>query len=1198
MSTQDINKVELSAYPLAAQSLIEASAGTGKTYTIAELYNRLILGHGHAPLNCDQVLVVTFTKAATEELRGRLRARINATLYGLLQLQQGVPAEQGELKQLSDYLAELPAAHQEPLITRLQYNLALMDEASIFTIHSFCQRMLQRFAFDTGVMFSAEMSLDSDSFLRQACEDVWRQVAYGLNRQQSQALLSHYANPEALLKALDTRFKQPNLKVLPTSNTTDFAAAWQQLSRVFEEARAALAGYSEEDINELLLNGSLNGNSYRSGSVPLRTAAVFEYLRKPVSMLLPAYFNTYTQSHINSKVKKNCNAPEHPFFAVTERLIEQVQELSQFYAQGWFTQVQQRFFELLNKSSTLTPNDLMRLLHQALYSPQGEALAAHIRELYPFAMIDEFQDTDSLQYDIFNKIYPATAATDSAQEFGLIMIGDPKQAIYAFRGADIFTYIKAKQALPAQSIFTLDTNYRSHSQLVQGINTLYEQAQNPFVYNQEIPFQAVRSGQRQDQRAFSVANSPAQLPLQLFIDQQENTTARARIRAAEQCASKIAELLQGQAYLGENLVNASDITILVRSRKQARMMQQALQGQRINSVFLTHDSVFKTEEALALLRWLQAVAQPTDERALRVALAGSIQGLSGEQLAELLVNESAWEQALEQNEQYHQLWQKNGIMAAIMQLLENNQLAARLRQQHQGERRLTNLLHLGDLLQGASRTLQGHQALLRWFSERVLGEEHSGEEAQLRLESEADLVSIVTIHRSKGLQYPLVFLPFLWSDSNIPKYYAGIPYYDAKEQQVVLNLDDSDEVKEHKQQATQAENLRLLYVALTRAEQGCFVWLMNNTERGKPMAYRSALGALLNIEKDSSPSLATLQHQYGAQLYVGELPNWHTQKRPQDRPTELVIEAATLAPRRPSFWRVSSYSALAAAQPENAIEALVELKNDEGSLLEPAAYQLLEEQEPQLSQIEFDDKTLALTFTKGAQAGNCLHDILEHWDFCDETQLARLCQQQLHYYGLQHEEARLDELQAWLQAVVNTPLRTQQGDFLTLASLKPQARLSEMEFHLPITNLLTPQKLETLLGSQGRFQFHPLEGFLKGFIDLLFEHQGRYYVADYKSNFLGTRAEDYLGAQLEQSMFEHAYDLQAWIYTLALDALLRQRLGKQYRPEQHLGGVYYLFLRGMHRAEPDLGVYYQQPDLAALTQWRQTFFATATEAQA
>lgn len=1250
-------------FPLAGQALIEASAGTGKTYTITGLYNRLILGHrpgepSATPLGCDQILVVTFTRAATEELRGRIRQRLRDTFEDILRLENQQSAED---PLLSIYLQDIaawrntePDALRQTLKPWLQTNLSLMDEAAIFTIHGFCQRMLKQFAFDSGVVFSAELVLDSESYLQQACEDIWRQRAYHLSAEQGRYLLSRYSGPDQLLAKVKSRITRPDMTLQPPLPGESFEQLWASSAAAFSAIGSLCQQNRAGDIAQLIADSGLDKRSYSSRNAPSWIAQAYGYFSGPFYLPPPEALQKLTPAAMTEKLKSG-ELPAHPLFAAIDGFLQLAQQLSLLLELAWMDAIKARYFELLEKAGALTPDDLLRLLQAALNTEQGEALAAQIRRLYPLAMIDEFQDTDPQQYDIFNRIYPQAentqaAADGSVQPHGLIMIGDPKQAIYGFRGADIFTYITARRRLADDQRFTLNVNWRSHSRLVAGVNQLFARHTSPFIYDRDIEFIQVSAGGRHDAQAFRV-NGEAQVPLQLWYDGNEYSRPRAQLTAAQQCAAQIAALLQGAGQLGEKAVQARDIAVLVRSRKQAGWIRDALQAQGVGSVFLTRDSVFKSREATDLFHWLQAVAHPADERMLRSALATDTQGYSAAQLDHLLNNEQAWEVVLGRHQHYHQLWNRRGIMAAVMQWLEDDDRAQRLRALEDGERRLTNLMHLGELLQSASRRLRGHEALLRWLGEHIFSDESGGDEAQLRLESDANLVTIVTIHKSKGLQYPLVFLPYLWDDQFTNG--RGDVQYFREGQGIVLDLQPDDEARVAAERDRLAEDLRLLYVALTRAEQGCFVWLMDaldgrSKKEKKSYIAGSALGYLLQLDKN--PDWQALQSSSTDELLIGAAAPWPAYaSQPLSNGTDAgALRAATIQPRSRDHWRVSSYSQLTADYADAAhhpdqqqsalqnIESEALLRRDEAGTRAgnfTAAEFSLPGTQP------FDEQHPALTFAKGANAGTCLHAIFEHWDFQDHSALSTMVRTELAHYGLlaaddAAQSQQINGLSQWLTAVVQSPLMDAQQSSFTLADIAPGQRLDEMEFYLPVAGL-HPQQVDALLAAgkhtDRRFHFDPLTGYLKGFIDLIFCHKGRYYVADYKSNHLGFSLADYAPAALQTAMRDHRYDLQAWIYTLALDQLLRQRLS-DYEPSQHLGGVYYFFLRGMHlgQAAPlfpvplasesslagttdsatqgDLfsaadealqlppGVYYHAASEPQLQRWRQVFLSTEVEA--
>ncbi|MCD8522803.1 MAG: exodeoxyribonuclease V subunit beta [Saccharospirillaceae bacterium] len=1255
-------------FPLYGQSLIEASAGTGKTFTITGLYNRLILGHGRdngARLGCDQILVVTFTRAATEELRGRIRQRLRDTLEDLLSLENGQPIDAQQLQ----YLQQLAAAQNgndqngndqnrnvwhsdidslcKQLKPWLQSNLALMDEAAIYTIHGFCQRMLKQFAFDSGVVFNAELVLDSDRYLQQACEDIWRQQAYALDEQPSRYLISRYSGPDDVLAKVKARINRPDMTVIPAMSADGLASVWATAEAAFMAAKSAWSQISIADAVQLIADSGLDKKSYSKRHAPAWVAEASEYFSGRFYMPAPKNLYRMTPTGMADRLKDGGELPQHAAFEATEAVLQAVKQLTLLMEAAWMDAIKARYFELLEKAGALTPDDLLRLLVNALRAEQGGLLASQIRRLYPLAMIDEFQDTDPQQYEIFNRIYPPLSETDNAlatlvgqerqaEKHGLIMIGDPKQAIYGFRGADIFTYMKARRQLADERRFTLEKNWRSHTRLVAGVNRLFAGHKSPFVFDDDIQFVNVSAAGKPDSRPLRVAGEE-QTPLQLWHDGEEYSRARAQLRVAAQCAEKIAALMHGDATLGDAPVQARDIAVLVRSRKQAGLIREALSARQIGSVFLTRDSVYDSLEARDVFAWLQAVAHPTDERALRTAMATETQGLTAAQLDALLNDEQAWEHALAQNHAYHQLWQRRGVMAALMQWLEEEGRAQRLRAQPDGERRITNLMHLGELLQGAARRLRGHEALLRWFGEHIFSENRNDDEAQLRLESDANLVTIVTIHKSKGLEYPLVFLPFLWDDSYLPNPKSDTQYFSEKDG-MVLNLEPDEDAKALAQRDSLAESLRLLYVAVTRAVQGCFIWLADavdgkTRQEKKSRIAQTALGYLLAVEND--PDWAGLKQSASAECFITDLPHWPVDEWRRHAVIHEQPQAAVCRAHRWDSWRVSSYSQLTAddhsGQSAHDEVLIMDESHEQTDRDESVAGLIgaapLSETSPQ----EFDPAAPALTFAKGANAGTCLHAIFEHWDFVDADALLSITERELSHYGLAlsgddvggwEKQKHITDVADWLQAVVNSPLMTAQGDIFTLADIGRDDRLDEMEFYLPVHALQAAEinRLLTDPAKNGRFHFDTLSGYLKGFIDLIFCYQGRYYVADYKSNHLGFSLRDYTPAALNLAMADHQYDLQAWLYTVALDQLLRSRL-PQYDPVQHLGGVFYFWLRGMHlgaqaprlsaessvASQPDLfaapaltqvpGVYFHTVDSDELQRWRQAVLPDSVSMQ-
>lgn len=1299
--------LELESFPLLGKRLIEASAGTGKTYTIANLYLRLLLadfqldeatakkesdkGSNLCLQPVDRILVVTFTRAATEELRGRIRDRIRDLYEDVLRLEQETEIEEQECQVDSEFKAlilrtkdnfynEDSYNQEQPqklkLTDWLQSNLTQMDESSVFTIHGFCQRILKQFAFDSGVGFESEMILDAQEYLKRAAQDYWRELAYPMEQEQLSALMTQISSPDDVFWKVRGWLQQDEIELLPKAKSDmDFSTAWQKAKAQYDNAAKVWQDLSEQDLNDLIENSGVDKRSFSKSTRPKRIAAAKAFFSSSAHFNgnIPKDALELGQENLFIKTKKGA-APEHLAFVLIDQLADACDQMSAVLPHHMLAQVKAKFWASMEQANLMNPDDLLRLLANALRGTHGDALAEHIRRQYPFAMIDEFQDTDSLQYEIFNQVY------SQEQNSGLYMIGDPKQAIYSFRGADIFTYLQAGKLLDDDSRFTLNTNWRSHSDLVVATNELFSRHPEPFVLPGKIEFQPVLAAGKSDDGYFHYRGEEKCSPLNFLLNSEGTNRDNGRYNAAEMCAKSIQNILLKGCLNNKNesepaeskAVSAGDIAVLVHNRKQAKLIKDNLKKLNINSVFLSRDSVLNSVEARDLLRWLSAISEPQNERLLRNALACESLNYDAQYLASLLDDEVRWEAELAQLYLLRDRFNQRGVMAFLMAWLEMKPclqglsgitesdatveaFAIRLRKQADGERKLTNFLHLGEVLQQASRELgiqsglyntdgKGLLTLLRWYSERCQNALlNKSEEQQIRLESDADLVQIVTIHKSKGLQYPIVFLPFCWDEDNTrvsfdalyhtEKFEKSESSIEGENTRSVLTINtkpDSDAKKKHVAEV-RAEAMRLLYVALTRAEQACFIQLENIVKHlkagPKGLLLNSAIGYLLEQESVSIDALKERFHEVveGKQLSLNYYSDWledidKVPSLPQAiTEDKAVLEAAQFRGKVWDNWRLTSYSQLAKldsdymhaagdAHGENNTHSDLSLDSSshfdsEADILVRTADEMSfitehviasENTDTSESTIDTSNESddVALTvfdFPKGATPGTCLHGILENWNFTDEAQLKEQVEQQLTYYGIDDEFNPL--LNKWMQHVVTQPL-TDAG--CCLADVSENNRLVEMEFYLPMTEIRASGVMPLLAGR--RLAFEPMRGQLKGFIDLIFRHDGRYYVADYKSNYLGDQISDYQPEALVEAMEHHQYDLQYWIYSVAIDQYLSRRI-PNYEYETHFGGVYYLFLRGMNGKSDGEGVFFTRPEKSQLEKWRHWLLGTDLDAK-
>ncbi|EMR0376994.1 exodeoxyribonuclease V subunit beta [Klebsiella pneumoniae] len=1144
--------------PLIGERLIEASAGTGKTFTIAALYLRLLLGLGGEAaypraISVEELLVVTFTEAATEELRGRIRSNIHELRIACLRGESDNPLYSALLAEIADK----DDAAKTLLLAERQ-----MDEAAVFTIHGFCQRMLSLNAFESGMLFEQQLIEDESRLRYQACADFWRRHCYPLTRDIAAVIHDVWKGPRDLLKSLDRwlQGEAPQLKSPPAPNETLAERHQQIIARI-----DSLKQQWREQVGEIegvLENSGLDRRKFNRGNQGKWMEKVNAWAQEEtLSYQLPDALEKFAQSFLLERTKAGGEPPVHPLFSAVESLLASSLTLTDLVLARAMVEIRDAVAREKRRRGELGFDDMLSRLDEALRGDSGETLASAIRQRFPVAMIDEFQDTDPQQYRIFRRIWRRQPET------ALLLIGDPKQTIYAFRGADIFTYMKARGDVAAH--YTLDTNWRSSPGMVGSVNRLFSLSDNPFMFH-EIPFLPVKAAAKNKGLRFTV--DAADVPAMNVWLMPGDTVGSGDYQTfmAQLCATQIRDWLsagqRGRALLwrGETSrpVQASDITVLVRNRLEAAQVREALQTLGIPSVYLSNrDSVFETLEAQELLWLLQAVLAPERENTLRSALATSMFGLTALDIENLNQDEQAWDALVEEFSEYRQIWRQRGVMPMLRALMTARHIAENLLATRGGERRLTDILHISELLQEAASQLESEHALVRWLAQHIAEPDSNAASQQMRLESDKHLVQIVTIHKSKGLEYPLVWLPFI---ARFRKQDQAF-YHDRETFAAVLDLGQDEASLELAEAERLAEDLRLLYVALTRAVWHCSLGVapLSSRKSGNSDFHLSALGRLLQAGEAMDAAglaarLADFCHGDIALQIPGEL-----DLTPWQAPAATIprLSARELQRRIADDWRVTSYSGLQQHGFSGGQDLLPRLDVDAAGVGEVV-------EEPQLTPHQFP---------RGAAPGTFLHSLFEELDFTQPVPEGWMAEKlQLSGFDAQWAPVLTD----WLGGVLKTRLP---GPDIALNQLAARDKQVEMAFYLPIAQLLTAECLDALIrqydplsADTPPLDFRQVRGMLKGFIDLVFRHEGRYYLLDYKSNWLGEDREAYTRPAMEQAMRAHRYDLQYQLYSLALHRYLRHRLA-DYDYDRHFGGVIYLFLRGMDGQEGGQGIFTTRP---------------------
>lgn len=1168
------NVVDPLNYKLSGSSLIEASAGTGKTWTIAALYVRMVLGHGgYQPRLPEDILVLTFTKAAAQELKDRIRARLSQAANYFFDFTTEAPDQF-----LIDLKNSIPVAEHKSAANLLDLAAQSMDQSSISTIHAWCQKVLVQHAFASASLFEQELLENIDDLKQQLAWDYWRVHVANLPLDFIAIVNKIWSGPDQLTGLV----QDIQINKITTPSTSDikaiigdFYTAYQQQKDYWQTAIIELDAWFEKNRKNLK-----RANDFVRWLDTLRAWLADDGFSVPD---LKTGWDRLSAADLQSKYdtdKISICAANHAIEQLKLDLaaLETVKiNLNQHALYHLSSNLQ----TALAKHASLDFNGLLSNLYLALKGQNGAVLAQTLRQQYPVVLIDEFQDTDPIQYGIFDHIYHVA---ENLADISLVFIGDPKQSIYGFRNADIYTYLQAVDACKGR-VFTLDKNYRSVTAVVAGVNKFFSLQDKPvFITGQQdkyIDFHSVKANGLDEKIICNDTVIPAIQALQLANPGNKAMAVGVfRELAAQACAIKISNLLY-QASQQQTMLHAAnesrpvapaDIAVLVNTHAEASLIKDYLARYKVRSVFLSErNSVYASPQAIEIKLWLEACIDPQNASAVRAALASITLNLSLEQLDSLNYDELLWDSYIEKFIQYRQIWQYRGVLPMIHKILHDFAVPARLLANgYAGERQLTDLLHLAELLQSAATKLDGKQALLNYYVAQIqLGS--NDDATKLRLESDDNLVKIITIHKSKGLEYPLVFLPFVCSSNsnnriNFPKLFDF-----TGEKQWLFELDAQQKQQYELNQL--GEDIRRLYVALTRARHSVWMVLADVNSLAKT-GINQVLDAkvLSNFKKLASeyPELFALDTADIQQLVTLE----NTDNQEPVNYQSKTLEHAVITGK----WWISSYSALEISNiyskrqfvPDTAVE---------DSLHENLTASQIEQNQP--AKLSASNNNYLLNIPKGALTGVFLHSVLQ-WaaerNFRDlEHADAYIRQRCLAMAWDEHIAA----IQSWFAAFVANSWQLDNGQQLDLA--QAPALLAEMEFLLPVNNV-DVSALDQLISQN----FYPklarpllsrdlLNGMFKGFIDLSLQAEDqKFYIIDYKSNYLGEQPQAYQQQDLIKNMLAMRYDVQMLMYLLAMHRQLRARL-PDYDYDRDLGGAVYMYLRGQN--SPGQGLVYFKPDL-------------------
>lgn len=1028
--------VDLSGY-----NLIEASAGTGKTYSIAILILRLILEQ-KKPINT--ILVVTFTKAAVAELQLRIRK----FLYDAYAVTKGDPTIDPTV--ISMVENAITASDRDAIAQLLYDNITLLDESKIMTIHGFCQSILTENAFESNQIIGAKLVADIDDIVVQNINDFWRSKITVL--------------PIDILSQIDIQLLRTEIISLVK--------------------------------NEL-------------SSVPYRTPHMaFDKW--------DAIIHAFNQSEIDA-----VDFHEQLLYSAAKHIV-------------------QRIHLYKKEKGILTYNDLIDQVYQALQSSNAAHLIQTIREQYSIVFIDEFQDTDHKQYFIFKSIFRTETHTT-------FMIGDPKQSIYAFRQADIYTYFKARKDA-GELVYTMNTNYRSTPKIINAINLLLlpKPDFDTFYFKDDadaIAYHPVLSGVK-NERQLIINHEPC-----------DAITIR-KIKAADdrivQIANDVAALVNNPAHYfskdtAQTPIKPSDIGILVRKNKTGLAIQQQLSRRGIPAVLVNDNTIFGTRTAKGYLALLEACVLPK-KQTINQFLVSSLTPYDVDTVLKL-----SEEATLQLFAQWKKIWDDKGLHSLINQYLSDFGILDQVKQDQSNQTvrtyvdimQLTEILHKLQLQKNLNK-----EDIIYHLKQGIAGKLPKDDAHQIRIESDEDAVQITTIHKSKGLEYPIVMLADVDAERKMKNDIETV--YDL-DKGVYFSITKRDYDTYAESIDTEAERTarRLLYVAFTRAKYKIFTY--SKTVGNKTMPKKGGgifLKHLLQqkqlpeyiVSEDTTLMAATHQQQVNVVKPIAPF---------------KVLPTNTLQQN----WAVMSYTRLSGSH-------YASPKLNLGTDL--SAY----------------DTFIFEKIGKGAQFGTKMHSMLERIQFDEDKLWDRIIVRSFNNVALPNDTTAntnaipISFYQMFLQHLTQAKISTD-NDIIQLKKINRNAILHELEFYFPLEHTqseLIAQYLDAFeIGHISDHIYDTIVGYMNGLIDMVFEYNDRFYILDWKTNYLGNRLEDYTTTAIAEAMLEQNYHLQYMIYTLALVKYLRLRK-PDFDYDRDFGGVIYLFIRGVRKDNSNNeGVFFTKP---------------------
>ncbi|AXN02052.1 Exodeoxyribonuclease V beta chain [Candidatus Purcelliella pentastirinorum] len=1130
-----MHKLNIFNIPLKGKILIESSAGTGKTFTIIIIYIRLILGINtkylyKKPLSVKKILILTYTNYGSLEIKKKIYENINILLRSCIEKKCSNNILLKIFKKIKDFKTSIKIL----LKAKKQIN-----NASIFTIHVFCKKILETYALELNIPFKYKLLKNKSILYEQSVINFWRKYFYKLEFNIVKYIVYKIKTPKNLLKIISPWLngKLPNFENIPIKKESILLKKFKEIIEIIKKIKKKW-NKNKNKIISIILSLKVNKKIYNKKNLLIWFNKITNWVYdKNTIEFIPKILKYFRISIIN-KNKKITDIKKYKIFYFIEELFNKKSSL--YYHIISFAIIKTR--EIIKKEKVnknlISFDDLINVINTSIKNKNFKKISKKINKKYPVTIIDEFQDTDYNQYKIFDNIY------NKKKKFTLLLVGDPKQAIYDFRNADIFSYIKITSKISKK--FNLITNWRSSPRIVKSINKIFSIKDKPFVLD-KIPFTKSKYNKINSNLSF-ILNKKKQPAIKIwYIENNELNYSNNKLSIAQKCAYEICSWLKYSKKNKSYIVNKikmskplcpSDITILVKNNKEAKIICKTFKKNNLQTFYLSNNNnIYSTNEAKEILLILKATINPENINILKNSLITNIINFNIFEISKIEKNKNLYYTFIKKFKSYYQIWKKFGIISLFNIILSDFNIIKNYNIIDNNEQKIINILHIGELLHKIYYETNNKNNIINYLEKKINNTEKTKKNEQIRYNNIHNKIKVMTIHKSKGLEFPIVWIPFI---TNYNKINRNI-YHNRNNFNKVLNLQKNN--KKLIEEEILSENIRKFYVALTRAIYNCnIVVILTNKKKETNINNQNELNYLINNKNELNFKKYLINFQKIFSKNEINISYFKNKKNINYNEINFIKEKEKIYYLKHTLKNNSQINSFSSIKKE-------ELKNKKLYIKK---------------NIKKNNILTPHNFPRGKYYGNFLHKLLENIDFNKPLN-----------YNFINKKIKNIELNKnwtpiiidWLKNILNKQLNKKN---ICLSKIKKNKYKKELKFYIKIKKIITKNIFNKMMCyydnislQSPKLKFNKLSGILTGSIDMIFNWQNKYYLIDYKSNWLGYSDKSYSYMKLKNTIIQYRYDLQYNIYALALHKYLKQKM-KNYKFEKNFGGIFYLFIRGIN----------------------------------